>query len=113
MASTRRGFCAVSHVTALVPWTPSAAKVFKSAWMPAPPPLSEPAMVNATGMDLGLGMNQGATSGNRFVDDCSGGGIMSLMVCIGCSGKKKIRGMKTGSLFGLWMSPVILYSKVL
>ena len=34
---------------ALAPWTPSAANVFKSAWMPAPPPLSEPAMVSATG----------------------------------------------------------------
>jgi len=34
---------------ALAPWTPSEANVFKSAWMPAPPPLSEPAMVSATG----------------------------------------------------------------
>ena len=46
---TRRGFCAVRQAMALAPWTPSAAKVFKSAWMPAPPPLSEPAMVRATG----------------------------------------------------------------
>ena len=48
-ARTRRGFCAVRQAMALAPWTPSAAKVFKSAWMPAPPPLSEPAMVSATG----------------------------------------------------------------
>ena len=48
-AKTRRGFCAVRQAMALAPWTPSAAKVFKSAWMPAPPPLSEPAMVSATG----------------------------------------------------------------
>ena len=46
---TRRGFCAVRQAMALAPWTPSAANVFKSAWMPAPPPLSEPAMVSATG----------------------------------------------------------------
>ena len=42
-------FCAVSAVMALVPKTPSAAKVLRSAWMPAPPPESEPAMVRATG----------------------------------------------------------------
>ena len=30
-----------------VPWTPRAAKVLRSAWMPAPPPESEPAMVMA------------------------------------------------------------------
>ena len=51
---TRRGFCAVRQAMALAPWTPSAAKVFKSAWMPAPPPLSEPAMVRATGNCLRL-----------------------------------------------------------
>jgi len=41
----------VRQVTAVVPWTPRAAKVFRSAWRPAPPPLSEPAMVSATGTD--------------------------------------------------------------
>src|SRR5690606_27907470 len=44
-------FCAVMAVSALVPKTPSAANVFRSAWMPAPPPESEPAMVRATGRD--------------------------------------------------------------
>jgi hypothetical protein len=44
---TRFGFCAVMQVMALVPWTPIEANVFRSAWMPAPPPLSEPAMVSA------------------------------------------------------------------
>src|SRR2546423_14213784 len=33
-----------------MPYTPSAAKVFRSAWMPAPPPESEPAIVSARGM---------------------------------------------------------------
>ena len=40
-------FCAVTAVSALVPWTPWAAKVFRSACTPAPPPESEPAIVNA------------------------------------------------------------------
>ena len=34
-------------VMALVPYTPSAANVFRSAWMPAPPPESLPAIVSA------------------------------------------------------------------
>ena len=42
-------FCAVTAVTTLVPNTPRAAKVFRSAWSPAPPPESEPAIVMATG----------------------------------------------------------------
>src|SRR6266536_591673 len=29
-----------------MPWTPWARKVFRSAWMPAPPPESDPAIVN-------------------------------------------------------------------
>ena len=49
IARTPRGFCAVRQVMALVPCTPSAANVFRSACIPAPPPLSEPAMVKATG----------------------------------------------------------------
>src|SRR5882672_1440619 len=40
-------FCAVSAVMTEAPYTPSAEKVFRSAWMPAPPPESEPAMVTA------------------------------------------------------------------
>ena len=48
MPRTASGFCAVMHVIALVPCTPSAAKVLRSAWMPAPPPLSDPAIVSAT-----------------------------------------------------------------
>jgi hypothetical protein len=50
MRATRFRFWAVTHVIALAPCTPSAAKVLKSAWMPASPPLSEPAMVKAAGM---------------------------------------------------------------
>ena len=40
-------FCAVSATIAVEPWTPAAANAFRSAWMPAPPPESEPAMVRA------------------------------------------------------------------
>ena len=42
-------FCSVTAVTAEAPNTPRAAKVFRSAWMPAPPPESEPAMVRTRG----------------------------------------------------------------
>ena len=40
-------FWAVIAVTALVPYTPWAANVLRSAWMPAPPPESLPAIVSA------------------------------------------------------------------
>ena len=42
-------FCAVTAVTTLIPCTPSASIVFRSAWMPAPPPESEPATVSTRG----------------------------------------------------------------
>src|SRR2546422_6512714 len=45
---TPRVFCAVTHVTTEHPWTPTAANDFRSAWIPAPPPLSLPAIVRAT-----------------------------------------------------------------
>ena len=40
-------FCTVTAVTAEAPYTPRAEKVFRSAWIPAPPEGSEPAIVNA------------------------------------------------------------------
>src|SRR3989454_11823026 len=42
-------FCAVTAVITLIPNTRNAEKVLRSAWMPAPPPESEPAMVRALG----------------------------------------------------------------
>jgi hypothetical protein len=36
------------------PYTPNAAKVLRSAWIPAPPPESEPAMVSALGRRGGV-----------------------------------------------------------
>src|SRR5262249_37180290 len=49
IARTPAVFCAVSAVTTLVPKTWCMANVLRSAWIPAPPPESEPAMVSATG----------------------------------------------------------------
>src|SRR5439155_16813061 len=40
-------FCAVSATIALIPWQPAAANAFRSAWMPAPPPESDEAIVSA------------------------------------------------------------------
>ena len=40
-------FCAVNAVMALMAYTPFMVMVFMSAWMPAPPLQSLPAMVNA------------------------------------------------------------------
>ncbi len=42
-------FCTVTAVTAVVPCTPQAKKVRRSACMPALPPESDPAMVSAVG----------------------------------------------------------------
>ena len=50
MPYTPAGFCAVKQVMAEVPCTPNEANTFRSAWIPAPPPLSDPAMVRAQGI---------------------------------------------------------------
>ena len=42
-------FCTVIAVMAVMPYTPSALNVLRSAWMPAPPPESDPAIVSARG----------------------------------------------------------------
>ena len=49
-AVTSRVFWAVSAVITLMPKTPFASKALRSAWMPAPPPESEPAIVRAVGI---------------------------------------------------------------
>ena len=46
-AATPSVFCAVTAVIAVRPKTPCAANVFRSAWIPAPPPESLPAIVSA------------------------------------------------------------------
>ena len=42
-------FCAVIAVIAVMGWPPSIATVLMSAWMPAPPPESEPATIRMRG----------------------------------------------------------------
>ena len=51
---TPREFCAVTAVITEVPKTRNAENVLRSAWMPAPPPESEPAMVRARGIRMAL-----------------------------------------------------------
>ena len=48
-ADTATVFCTVIAVIAVAPCTPAAANAFRSAWMPAPPPESEPAIDSTTG----------------------------------------------------------------
>jgi len=48
-------FWAVTAVIADVPKPPVASIVLRSAWMPAPPPESLPAIVNTTGFSVGAG----------------------------------------------------------
>ena len=47
--STALVFCQVTAVIAVIPCTPQRANAFRSAWMPAPPPESEPAMDSTRG----------------------------------------------------------------
>jgi hypothetical protein len=50
MPSTTTVFCQVIAVIAVMPWTPQRANAFRSAWMPAPPPESEPAIDSTLGV---------------------------------------------------------------
>src|SRR5580692_7377482 len=52
MAVTPRVFWAVSATMADMPCAPQRAKAFRSAWMPAPPPESEEAIVRTLGIML-------------------------------------------------------------
>ena len=45
-------FCAVRATIAVEPWQPAAANAFRSAWIPAPPPESEPAIVKQRGTGI-------------------------------------------------------------
>ena len=49
-ACTPSVFCAVIAVIAVIAWPPSIVTVLISAWMPAPPPESEPAMIRTRGV---------------------------------------------------------------
>src|SRR5688572_1707157 len=65
IAIISRVFCAVTAVMALTPYTWNAANAFRSAWMPAPPPESLPAMVSACRM----GSGRGAWRGRGLAED--------------------------------------------
>ena len=54
MAMTPIVFCAVSAVTALMPYTPFARNVLRSAWTPAPPLESLPAIVRTGISNVGV-----------------------------------------------------------
>ncbi len=43
-------FWAVIAVIAVIPWTPQAANALRSAWIPAPPPESDPAIESTHGI---------------------------------------------------------------
>ena len=49
IAVTPTVFCAVSATSTDIPCAPAAANAFRSAWIPAPPPESEVAIVSARG----------------------------------------------------------------
>ncbi len=53
-AVTPTVFCAVIAVIAVIPCTPQAANAFRSAWIPAPPPESEPAIDSTRGIGIGI-----------------------------------------------------------
>ena len=54
MPVTPTVFCAVRAVIAVIPCTPERANAFRSAWMPAPPPESDPAIDSTAGTGLSL-----------------------------------------------------------
>src|SRR3954453_7715926 len=59
IAVTPTVFCAVSAVIAVIPCTPQRANALRSAWIPAPPPESEPAMESAAGTRLAMAIRLG------------------------------------------------------
>src|SRR5688572_5095153 len=54
MPVTATVFWAVSATMAVMPWTPQRANAFRSAWMPAPPPESDPAIDSTAGTGRSL-----------------------------------------------------------
>jgi hypothetical protein len=67
MAVTPRVFCAVSATMADIPCAPQRANAFRSAWMPAPPPESDEAIVSTRAMAVtaapALGLTRPRASG--------------------------------------------------
>src|SRR6266545_2497032 len=87
--STERVFCAVTHVTTDVPCTPIEANDLRSAWIPAPPPESLPAIVNAvrTGRAMGaagLRLTRGSFDPGRRHPDVQSDASGERWVVVGC-----------------------------
>src|SRR3954471_2772542 len=63
-------FCAVNAAIAVIPCTPQRAKAFRSAWIPAPPPESEPAIESTagTGRDIDLRLGAGRARSPETLD---------------------------------------------
>src|SRR3954468_5167913 len=59
-------FCAVNAAIAVIPCTPQRAKAFRSAWIPAPPPESEPAIDSTAGTGRGIRFRLGARGTRSF-----------------------------------------------
>src|SRR5436190_14192603 len=84
MSMTPMVFCAVMAVIAVMPWTPAAANALRSAWMPAPPPESEPAIERTRGVrsdtvrgsspSVTRNFTRGTIGGNSYVACCSSAG---------------------------------------
>src|SRR3954453_14880121 len=72
IAVTPTVLCAVSAVIAVIPCTPQRAKAFRSAWIPAPPPESEPAIESTAGTRRGIRIRLGPTVGARSTAVVSG-----------------------------------------
>src|SRR5204862_8166935 len=59
-------FWAVNAVSAVAPCTPAWANALRSAWIPAPPPESDPAIDRHTGTRSGMGPMIGGTTIGSF-----------------------------------------------
>src|SRR5437016_3142783 len=84
---TPRVFCAVMAVMTLAPYTSKAANALRSAWMPAPPPESEPAMVSA----LAAG---GKRAGVHLADPLTGQDAQEAAVAIHAHGVGLVLGQQ-------------------
>src|SRR3954469_7494235 len=77
IAVTPTVFCAFSAVIAVIPCTPQRANAFRSAWIPAPPPESEPAIDSTAGTGLDIPVRLGPAVGARGAHVLSGSASMA------------------------------------
>src|SRR5918911_3433282 len=92
-AVTATVFCAVSATSALMPWQPAAAKAFRSAWMPAPPPESDVAMVRQRGTGTPLPSPVRTGSGSTGVISAPNGAPRSPEASIGAVTRARYDGL--------------------